>query len=81
MKNYFLQACEEHLNSEGLKTEVEEHYRAVVRALIAESVDLTYFLQKVEEDSEFVTSLPELLSSEQDIHMLQRTDWVRAILS
>ena len=71
-----IQLCDDRLISEGVNQGVEEHYRAVVRALVAEAVDLTTFLKKVAEGSRFAEAQGDLFSSEQDLNQLQSEDWV-----
>lgn len=68
--------CEDRLVSEGATEGVDEHYKAVVRALVAEAVDLTSFLKRVAEGTRLVAAQSDLLSSEHDLHQLQCEDWV-----
>ena len=48
-----------------------------MRALVAEAVDLSFFLNKVAEGTKLVAQHSDLLSSEQDLHQLQTDDWVK----
>ena len=73
----FFQICEERLSSQKVEPGIPEHYRAVVRALVAEAVDLSFFLNKVAEGTKLVAQHSDLLSSEQDLHQLQTDDWVK----
>ncbi|XP_069995674.1 protein spire isoform X4 [Penaeus vannamei] len=72
-----LQVCESRLTSSGMEVTVCEHYRAVVRALVAEALDLVSFLQKVALGNKFAPHPSDLLSSERDLQELQREDWAR----
>ncbi|XP_064103914.1 protein spire homolog 1-like isoform X5 [Macrobrachium nipponense] len=72
-----LQVCESRLTSVGKEGGVCEHYRAVVRALVAESIDLASFLSKVAHGNKFITQNNDLLSSEHDLQELQCEDWAR----
>ncbi|XP_066937486.1 protein spire homolog 1 isoform X6 [Macrobrachium rosenbergii] len=72
-----LQVCESRLTSVGKEGGVCEHYRAVVRALVAESIDLASFLSKVAQGNKFITQNNDLLSSEHDLQELQCEDWAR----
>ncbi|XP_069949747.1 protein spire homolog 1 isoform X2 [Cherax quadricarinatus] len=72
-----LQVCESRLSNGGLEGGVCEHYRAVVRALVAEAIDLASFLQNVALGSKFATQTSDLLSSEHDLRELQCEDWAR----
>ncbi|XP_069175377.1 protein spire homolog 1 isoform X2 [Procambarus clarkii] len=72
-----LQVCESRLTNGGLEGGVCEHYRAVVRALVAEAIDLASFLQNVALGSKFATQSADLLSSEHDLRELQCEDWAR----
>ncbi|XP_042893935.1 protein spire-like isoform X2 [Penaeus japonicus] len=72
-----LQVCESRLTSSGMEVTVCEHYRAVVRALVAEALDLASFLQKVALGNKFAPHPSDLLSSERDLQELQREDWAR----
>ncbi|XP_071539533.1 protein spire homolog 1 isoform X2 [Panulirus ornatus] len=72
-----LQVCESRLTNGGLEAGVCEHYRAVIRALVAEAIDLASFLQKVALGNKFVTTSSDLLSSEHDLQELQCEDWAR----
>ncbi|CAL4084507.1 unnamed protein product, partial [Meganyctiphanes norvegica] len=56
---------------------VQEHYRAVVRAIVAEAVDLSFFLQNVATSKRFLTHNSDLLSTEGELQHLQCEDWAR----
>ncbi|XP_042239909.1 protein spire homolog 1-like [Homarus americanus] len=72
-----LQVCESRLTNGGLEGGVCEHYRAVIRAQVAESIDLASFLIKVAQGNKFSTQSSDLLSSEHDLRELQSEDWAR----
>ncbi|XP_050690723.1 protein spire-like [Eriocheir sinensis] len=72
-----LQVCEGRLSGGGLEGGVSEHYRAVIRALVAEAMDLASFLQRVAQGKKFPTQASDLLSSEHDLRELQCEDWAR----
>ena len=71
-----LQVCEGRLSGGGLEGGVSEHYRAVIRALVAEAIDLASFLQRIAQGKKFPTQASDLLSSEHDLRELQCEDWV-----
>lgn len=73
--------CEGRLSGGGLEGGVSEHYRAVIRALVAEAIDLASFLQRVAQGKKFPTQASDLLSSEHDLRELQCEDWVSHRLS
>lgn len=64
--------CEDHLSTLS-KSQAESHYKAVVRALVAEAIELTTFLEKVAEGK---YSLVEGIGI-RDLERLQFTDWAR----
>ncbi|XP_063850989.1 protein spire homolog 1-like isoform X3 [Scylla paramamosain] len=72
-----LQVCEGRLSGGGLEGGVSEHYRAVIRALVAEAIDLASFLQRMAQGKKFPTQASDLLSSEHDLRELQCEDWAR----
>ena len=71
-----LQVCEGRLSGGGMDGGVSEHYRAVIRALVAEALDLASFLQRMAQGKKFPTQASDLLSSEHDLRELQCEDWV-----
>ncbi|KAJ8921032.1 hypothetical protein NQ315_015828 [Exocentrus adspersus] len=67
-----IRRCENHLGT-LTKTQVEAHYKAVVRALVAEALELSTFLEKVAQGS---ISLP-ANSSTSNLDQLQFSDWAK----
>lgn len=67
-----IKRCENHLGS-LTKTQAEAHYKAVVRALVAEAIELSMFLEKVAQGS---ISLP-TNSSMSNLDQLQFSDWAK----
>lgn len=67
-----IERCEAHL---GIltKTQVEAHYKAVVRALVAEAIELSTFLEKVAQGT---ISLPSS-STNPSLDQLKFTDWAK----
>lgn len=64
-----IQRCESHLGS-LTKAQAEAHYKAVVRALVAEAIELSMFLERVAQGS---ISLPSSSANSE----LQFSDWAR----
>ncbi|XP_022902268.1 protein spire [Onthophagus taurus] len=64
--------CERHLAS-LTKSQAESHYRAVVRALVAEAIELSTFLEKVAQDT---SNLVEGTGN-RDLEQLKFADWAR----
>ncbi|CAG9840557.1 unnamed protein product [Diabrotica balteata] len=64
-----IKRCENHLGYLS-KTQAEAHYKAVVRALVAEAIELSTFLEKVAQGS---ISLPSSSTSDQ----LEFSDWAK----
>jgi hypothetical protein len=64
--NLIFQECEEHLS---LGSEAESHYKAVCRALVSESLELTSFMEKIKSNDAIDTS--------QELKELAVQDWVR----
>lgn len=64
-----IKRCENHLGYLS-KAQAEAHYKAVVRALVAEAIELSTFLEKVAQGS---ISLPSSSTSDQ----LQFSDWAK----
>ncbi|KAJ8968578.1 hypothetical protein NQ314_002243 [Rhamnusium bicolor] len=67
-----IKRCENHLGT-LTKTQAEAHYKAVVRALVAEALELSMFLEKVAQGS---ISLP-TNSSNSNLNQLQFSDWAK----
>ncbi|CAH1183581.1 unnamed protein product [Phaedon cochleariae] len=67
-----IRRCESHLGS-LTKVQAEAHYKAVVRALVAEALELSFFLEKVAQGS---ISLPSS-STNSNLGQLQFSDWAR----
>lgn len=67
-----IERCENHL---GIltKVQVEAHYKAVVRALVTEALDLSMFLEKVAQGT---ISIPSN-SSNPNLNKLQFSDWAK----
>ena len=78
--NCVLQACEDRLSSQKVEPSIPEHYKAVIRAFVAEALDLSSFLRKVAESTKLVAQHADLLSSEQDLDQLERHDWVKCFI-
>lgn len=55
--------------------QADAHYRAVVRAFVAEALDLSSFLQKVSQGTSDLQTKTDTTSKE--IDKLQFSDWVR----
>jgi spire-like protein len=68
-----IRRCESHL---GLltKTQTEAHYKAVVRALVAEALELATFLEKVAQGN---LNLPTNSSKQSDLDQLKFSDWAK----
>ncbi|KAJ8960903.1 hypothetical protein NQ318_020202 [Aromia moschata] len=67
-----IRRCENHLGT-LTKTQAEAHYKAVVRALVAEALELSMFLEKVAQGS---LNLPSN-SSNPNLDHLQFSDWAK----
>lgn len=67
-----IQRCESHLGT-LTKAQAEAHYKAVVRALVAEAIELSMFLERVAQGT---ISLPSS-STNSDLDQLQFSDWAR----
>lgn len=70
--NQVIERCESHLGT-LTKAQVEAHYKAVVRALVAEAIELSMFLERVAQGS---ISLPSS-SANSELDQLQFSDWAR----
>ncbi|XP_066152707.1 protein spire isoform X2 [Euwallacea fornicatus] len=66
-----IRRCESHLGT-LTKAQVEAHYKAVVRALVAEAIELSTFLEKVAQGTICLPS-----SSASDTLDLKFTDWAK----
>ena len=66
--NFYIQECEEHLS---VGSEAESHYKAVSRALVSESLELTSFMEKIKSHDAMETS--------EELKELAVQDWVRWI--
>nr|CAH7761198.1 unnamed protein product [Callosobruchus chinensis] len=67
-----IKRCEDHLGT-LTKQQAEAHYKAVVRALVAEALELAMFLEKVAQGT---ISLPSNASNPK-LEQLQFSDWAR----
>ncbi|KAF7269355.1 spire type actin nucleation factor isoform X2 [Rhynchophorus ferrugineus] len=67
-----IRRCEAHLGT-LTKTQVEAHYKAVVRALVAEAIELSTFLEKVAQGT---ISLPSS-STTNNLDELKFVDWAK----
>lgn len=67
-----LQKCEKHLATLS-KSQAEIHYKAVVRAFVAEAIELATFLERVSQKG--ATKLHGVVN--QDLEQLQFADWTR----
>nr|CAI5831934.1 unnamed protein product [Callosobruchus analis] len=67
-----IKRCEDHLGT-LTKQQAEAHYKAVVRALVAEALELAMFLEKVAQGT---ISLPSNTSNPK-LEQLQFSDWAR----
>ncbi|XP_044751293.1 protein spire [Coccinella septempunctata] len=65
--------CEVHLGT-LTKNQVEAHYKAVVRAFVTEALELSMFLQKVEQGS---ISLPTNSAMNPNLTQLNFSDWAK----
>ena len=65
------QECERHL-SEG--SEAESHYKAVCRALVSESLELTSFMEKIK-------SQDAAMEASDELKELAVQDWVTCLLN
>ncbi|EFA04670.1 protein spire [Tribolium castaneum] len=68
-----IRRCESHLGT-LTKTQTEAHYKAVVRALVAEALELATFLEKVAQGS---LNLPTDSSKQADLDQLKFSDWAK----
>lgn len=68
-----LQRCEKHLTVLS-KPQVESHYKAVVRALVTEALELSTFLERVANGTSNLTTDG---ASTSDLDQLQFADWAR----
>lgn len=70
-----MQICQDHVGA----TEPEEadaHYRAVCRALVAEALELSSFLQKVSEGTNDLRQKTDTIASSEALDCLNFQDWV-----
>ncbi|KAJ8983781.1 hypothetical protein NQ317_000341 [Molorchus minor] len=67
-----IKRCENHLGT-LTKTQAEAHYKAVVRALVAEALELSMFLEKVAQGSLNLSST----TSNPNLQRLQFSDWAK----
>ncbi|KAF2897177.1 hypothetical protein ILUMI_09005 [Ignelater luminosus] len=70
-----MQRCERHLTVLS-KPQVEAHYKAVVRALVTEALELSTFLERVAQGTSGLRSAADG-SSTSDLDQLQFADWAR----
>ncbi|XP_060518930.1 protein spire [Cylas formicarius] len=68
-----LRQCEAHLGT-LTKAQAEAHYKAVVRALVAEAIELSTFLEKVAQGN---ISLPSSSAKNTNLEELKFTDWAK----
>lgn len=76
----FFQICQDHVGA----TEPEEadaHYRAVCRALVAEALELSSFLQKVSEGTNDLRQKTDTIASSEALDCLNFQDWVSVALN
>lgn len=67
------QRCCNHLGAPSPQ-QADAHYRAVCRALVAEALELSSFLEKVSQGTEELRAKAEAAST--DLDKLQFSDWV-----
>ena len=72
---YLFQRCCNHLGAPS-PHEADTHYRAVCRALVAEALELSSFLEKVSQGTQELRAKAEAST---DLDKLQFADWVREI--
>ncbi|KAL1496946.1 hypothetical protein ABEB36_007991 [Hypothenemus hampei] len=70
--NEVIRRCEAHLGT-LTKTQAEAHYKAVVRALVAEAIELSTFLEKVAQGTICLPSS----STSSNLDELKFTDWAK----
>lgn len=68
-----IKRCENHLGT-LTKTQAEAHYKAVVRALVAEALELATFLEKVAQGS---LNLPTNSAKQAALDQLKFSDWAK----
>lgn len=68
-----IKSCETHLGT-LTKIQAEAHYKAVVRALVAEALELSTFLEKVAQGS---ISLPSNSANNSNLDQLNFSDWAK----
>lgn len=68
-----IRRCENHLGT-LTRTQTEAHYRAVVRAFVAEALELATFLEKVAQGS---LNLPTNSSKQSELDQLKFSDWAK----
>ncbi|XP_076057632.1 protein spire homolog 1-like isoform X2 [Oratosquilla oratoria] len=72
-----LQICENRLENLGKGVNANDHYRAVVRALVAEALELSFFLKTMSFKQKLTSRQQDLVSSEHDLYKLHCDDWAR----
>lgn len=71
----YFQVCEDHVGASAPE-EADSHYRAVCRALVAEALELSSFLQKVSEGTNDLRRKADTEASSEALDNLNFVDWV-----